>query len=87
VSEISQVPALRVADRGHVGEQSPDHRVEQARVPADVGVQRHRGDADLLGDRPRRHRLEAAFIGESQRRVQDLFSLGSRRSSDHSGLR
>ncbi len=51
-----------------------DHRVEQAILVADVRIERHRRHADPLGDRAHRDGIQARFVGDRQRGVDDFLS-------------
>ena len=48
------------------------HCVEQFGLARDVGVERHRSDAELVGDAAHRHRGEALAIGDLDGRGDDL---------------
>ncbi len=65
-----RLPVGSVGSEIDLGRDEVDDAVDDLVLRADVVVERHRLDAELLGDLPHADRLDPALVGELHRGVQ-----------------
>jgi hypothetical protein len=73
VLELGAPAAVREG-RGRV-DGGVEHQVQQLGLARDVRVQRHRADAEPLGDLAHRERRQTFLAGERDRRLDDLVEV------------
>src|SRR5690606_13842856 len=67
-------PRPAVVGDVHVGADAVDGEVEELLLAGDVVVERHRGDADLVGEPTHGDRTDAVALDQRQRRLEDLLA-------------
>ena len=72
------LPVAAGGGRLDLAEDEVDHPVEEVVLVGDVVVERHRLDAELLGELAHRQLLGAALVGQRDRGAQDALAAERR---------